>query len=238
MNATTALSLSETLGLLWSRKGLIVTCALLGAVLAFALSLALTPRYQAEGSLVVRSEALTAPDNDAAFNAAAVNEAVVTTEQEVLTSRGLLARVAQRVTIPPEMLNEWSLNGALTSAGRFIACLAGPAASKWFDDELTAISPKRADAAADLAEKRLQFLMSAIKVTTTKDSSVLRLKATTEDAQLSADIINQLQELYTQDRLGEQTQTASLIEKALHGREQNTKEQISEAEDRLAGALA
>jgi capsular exopolysaccharide synthesis family protein len=237
MNSTTALSLPETLGTLWSHKRRIATCALLGAVLAFALSLSLTPRYRAEGSLVVRSEALTAPDNDAAFNAVAVNEAVVTTEQEILTSRGILGRVAQKVLIPPEMLKRWSLMGALTSAGRSIASLGGPAASNWFDDQLAAISPPPKDAAADLAERRIQFLISAIKVTTTKDSSVLQLTATTADAQLSADIINQLQSLYTQDRLAEQTQTATLIEKALRGREQNTKEQISEAEDRLAGVL-
>jgi polysaccharide biosynthesis transport protein len=238
MNATTALSLPDTLGALSSRKWLIVSSGLLGALLAFALSLALPVQYQAEGSLVVRSQALTAADTDAAFNAAAVNEAVVTTEQEILTSKGLLSRVAERVNIPPEMLEQWSLTGSITQAGRSIASLAGPAAVRWYDDQLASITPKPGDPSADLAERRIQFLTSAIKVTTTKASSVLKLKATTRDAQLSADIINQLQQLYTQDRLSEQTTTARLIEKALRGRQETTKEQISSAEDRLSDVLA
>jgi succinoglycan biosynthesis transport protein ExoP len=237
MNATAAVSLPEILHALWGRKSLIVMCGLLGAVLALALSLALPRQYQADGSLVVRSQALTAPDNDAAFNAAAVNEAVVTTEQEVLVSRGLLARVADQVIIPPELFNEWSLSGMLTGAGRLVASVGGPSATAWFDDQLAAMSPKAGNPAADLAEKRIQFLTSAIKVSTTKGSSVLRLKATTRDAQLSADIINRLLQLYTQDRVTEQTQTAGMIEKALRGRQDNTKEQISQAEDRLTNDL-
>ncbi len=237
MNGTTALSLPETFGILSSRKRLIILCALLGAVLAFAVSLALPQQYKAEGSLVVRSQAMTAADNDAAFNAAAVNEAVVTTEQEILTSTGLLSRVAQQVTIPPELLNEWSLMGALVDTGRAVASLGGSEALKKYDDLIASVTSKPGDPAAALAEARIQFLMSAIKVTATKGSSVLKIKATTRDAQLSADIVNRLQQLYTQDRLKEQSKTADLIEKALREREQTTKEQISSAEDRLTGVL-
>jgi len=236
MNATT-LSLPETLRTLWGNKWFIALSGLLGAVMAFALSLALPVSYQAEGSLVVRSQALTAQDNDAAFNAAAVNEAVVTTEQEVLTSKGLLARVADHVPIPSEMLDEWSLMGAVITPARYIMSFGGPTSLRWFDDQLATISPKPTDFAADLVERRIQFLTSAIKISTTKGSSVLRLKVTTRDAQLSADIVNQLQQLYVGDRLTEQTQTARLIEKALRERQENTKEQISGAEERLTSVL-
>jgi len=237
MSSTTVVSLPEVLGALWSRKGLILVSAIAGAALAFGLSLALPPRYQADGSLVVRSQALTAQDNDAAFNAGAVNEAVVTTEKEVLTSRGLLERVAQRVIIPPELLQEWSLTGTLVSAGRSLASLGGPAVLQWFDGEMALVFPPATNPAAEEKERRIQFLTSAIKVATTKDSSVLKVSATTRDAQLSADIVNQLQELYTQDRLAEQTHTARLIEQALRGRQEHIKEQISEAEDRLTAVL-
>jgi uncharacterized protein involved in exopolysaccharide biosynthesis len=49
MNDTTAFGLPETLGALSSRKRLIVSCALLGAFLAFALSLTLPSQFKAEG---------------------------------------------------------------------------------------------------------------------------------------------------------------------------------------------
>lgn len=237
MNATAALSLSEILGAFWNRRLLFVLCALSGGIMAFGISVVLPPQYQAEGSLVVRSQALTAPDNDAAFNAVAVNEAVVTTEQEVLTSRGLLTRVAERVDIPPEMLSEWSLMGAIKGTARTLASLGGPAVVQWFDNQMLELFPPPTDVAADELEKRVQFLTSAVKVTATKGSSVLKVKATTRDAQLSADIINQLQNLYMQDRLGEQNRTATLIEKALHERQEHTKQQISDAEDRLTDVL-
>ena len=145
MNVTATLSLPGTFHTLWDRRWLILSCGLLGAVLAFALSLVLPAQYQAEGNLVVRSQALTAPDNDAAFNAAAVNQAVVTTELEVLTSRGLLARVAERVNIPPQLLDEWSLMGAVTTSVRFAASLAGSAALTWVDQRLAEISSIRLD---------------------------------------------------------------------------------------------
>jgi hypothetical protein len=67
--------------------------------------------------------------------------------------------------------------------------------------------------------------MSAIKVTATKGSSVLKIKATTR-MRTSADIVNRPQQLYTQDRLKEQSKNSGLIEKALREREQATKEQI------------
>src|SRR5437870_2333853 len=100
MNMTTTVSLPEMAGTLWSRKWLIAACGLFGLLAALALSVVLPPRYQAEGNVVVRSQAQIAQDNDAAFNSAAVNEAVVTTEQEVLVSRGMLSRVAKNVFIP------------------------------------------------------------------------------------------------------------------------------------------
>jgi succinoglycan biosynthesis transport protein ExoP len=118
-----------------------------------------------------------------------------------------------------------------------LASAWGPAAVKWFDSKMLLIFPPPSDVTADELEKRVQYLKSAIKVTTTKGSSVLKLAATTRDAQLSADIINTLQSLYIQDRLAEQNRTAVLIEKALKEREQNTREQISEAEDRLTDVL-
>ena len=50
MNAPTTLSLPDISRILWGRKWLVIWCGLIGAVLAFALSLALPKQYQAEGN--------------------------------------------------------------------------------------------------------------------------------------------------------------------------------------------
>ena len=101
--------LVEIMRLLWRRKWLLLIVSLVGALLGVAISMSLAPRYQAEGNLVVRSDALTEPDTDKAFFSMAVNEAVVNTEQEILTSKGLLQRVAEQVDIPPGLLPSLSL---------------------------------------------------------------------------------------------------------------------------------
>jgi polysaccharide biosynthesis transport protein len=237
MNATTTFTLPETMRLLWSRKGLIVGCALLGAALAFALCFAITPRYRAEGNLVVRSEAITAPETDAAFNSTAVNEAVVTTEQDVLTSRGLLERVARTVDIPPKMLEQWSLSGVLVSVIRSVASLGGPGALAWTDTQLATLFPPEPDNAITELNKRVNFIDNSLTLATAKGSSVINVKATTADAQLSTDIVNSLLKIYMQDRVAEQTRTARLISEALREREGKTRAQIAEAEDRLTSAL-
>lgn len=96
----------DIMGLLSKRRVLLLTLGLAGAIAAFGVSFAVTPQYQAEGTLVVRSQAMTADETERAFDSTVVNEAVVTTETQILTSAGLLNHVAAVVSLPPDLLQQ------------------------------------------------------------------------------------------------------------------------------------
>ena len=173
----TRFDLVEIMRLLWRRKWLLLIVSLVGALLGAAISMGLAPRYQAEGNLVVRSDALTEPDTDKAFYSMAVNEAVVNTEQEILTSKGLLKRVAEQVDIPSELLpslsllqglREWLDSTALISQG-------------WKDSVDRIIQPVQSSPEAVL-ERRTRFITRALSIVTTKGSSVISVRAVTLDA--------------------------------------------------------
>ena len=224
----TRFDLVEIMRLLWRRKWLLLIVSLVGALLGAAISMGLAPRYQAEGNLVVRSDALTEPDTDKAFYSMAVNEAVVNTEQEILTSKGLLKRVAEQVDIPSELLpslsllqglREWLDSTALISQG-------------WKDSVDRIIQPVQSSPEAVL-ERRTRFITRALSIVTTKGSSVISVRAVTLDANLSATIVNSVMHLYMQDRSDEESRTAQVIENALRERLRQTRQQIDQGETQL-----
>ena len=222
---------------LWVGKWPILGCSLVGGVLALTLSTGLTKQYLAQGSVVVRSAAMLAQDNDAAFGAVAVNDAVVLTEQEVLASRGLIERVASQVNIPPALLDHASLGQqAVTLVARLVGYVSPRLREQVEAAAFDLFPPPSSDNAAS-AEKRVQLVTSAMSVSATKGSSVISVKATTPDAALSTEIVNRTLQAFMDDRVAEQTRTGKLIEAALRERLRQTRLQIAEREDRLARLL-
>ena len=238
MQTETSFDLVELGRLLWRRKALLLASGLTLAVAAFATSLALPKRYAAMGSLLVRSEALTSPDTEAAFYAAGINEAVVTTEQDVLTSPGLLRRAAGMLDLTAAMTEPASLGQRLTDAlddGAW--AIGGPRLQQRLDTQMEALFPSTPSTPDSAAEAQTRFLASAMTIATTKSSSVIGLTATTKDPQLSAGIVNTVMDLYLKDRLAEQTRTAKTIEAALRERLRQTQAQITAGEDQLVRLL-
>ena len=214
--------------LLWRRKWLILIASLVGALLGVAISMSLAPRYQAEGNLVVRSDALTEPDTDKAFFSTAVNEAVVNTEQEILTSKGLLKRVAEQVDIPPGLLPSLSLLEGFREWLDHTDLIS----QRWKNTVDALVPPVQSSPEAAL-ERRTRFITRALSIVTTKGSSVIGVRAVTHDAMLSAAIVNSIMQLYMQDRSNEESRTAQLIEKALRERLRQTRQQIDQGETHL-----
>jgi capsular exopolysaccharide synthesis family protein len=224
--------LANIMRLLWRRKRMILLAGIGGALISFWISLYLTPSYQAEGNLVVRSEALTTPDNEKAFGSVAVNEAVVTTEHDVLRSIGLLRRAAARVDIPPEFLAAGMLSRVRTGLDQVNAWFAHVGLpmipTEWFDS-----IPPVDSSAEGLQQRETQFVEDATTVLTTKGSSVIRVRAVTHDAALSAAIVNAILQLYMEDRTDEETRTAKSIDDALRSRLRQTTQQIEQAQSQL-----
>jgi capsular exopolysaccharide synthesis family protein len=237
MNGIASIDLTEVAGLIWRRKWFIFLCALFGGALGLAFSVSLPRKYQADGSIVVRSAAIQSTDTDQAFAASAVNEAVVTTEQDVLTSQALLRRVADQVDIPAQLLSHKTLLERLTPFVDEAAALAGPRVQEFVVAKLASLAPAQPDTPLSLEELKLKVVSQAVTVVPTKGSSVIPVRATTVNPQFSADIVNNLLHDYMDDRVAEQSRNATLIEAALRERLRQTKQAIDDGEAQLLALL-
>jgi len=204
--------------LLLKRKLLLLALGLAGGAAGYSISRALPPKYQAEGTLVVRSQAMTADETERAFDSTVVNEAVVTTETQILASAGLLKRIAATVTIPPELLGESSLLRSARSTMRQLAASATFIPQDWTNALLETVAPTAPPTETALQEQREKFIRESTTVVPTKGSSVIIVRAATGDPALSATIVNQVLDRYMHERSGEQSAAAATIEAALRER--------------------
>jgi uncharacterized protein involved in exopolysaccharide biosynthesis len=237
MAARRSLDLSEVLGLLWHRKLAICLAGLVGGASFVVLAYTLPSLYRSQAQIVVRGLAAVAPDPQAAFNAAVMDTAVVTTEKQVLSSPGLLSQVARRVAFPPGLDLSASGSGRLAA---LLSSLSGLLPAKlradWgVDSLLRGLIVPDSDRAQQ--ERRLQAISRAVRFESDPESSVVGIIATTPNAQFSADIVNTVAEIYMKERLAAQSSVASNAVAALRERLHRTQTEIAAAEQRVATLL-
>lgn len=227
----------DVIGVLAKRRILLLALGLAGAVAAFGASYAVTPQYQAEGTLVVRSQAMTADESERAFDSTVVNEAVVTTETQILTSAGLLNRVAAIVPLPPELLQQPDRLYWVRLTVQRLAAAATFIPEPWRLMAIDAVAPATPLTQAALKDQRERFIAGATTVVPTKGSSVIIVRANTSNATASAAIVNELLDFYMQERSGEQSAAAATIEAALRERLRQVEARATEGEDKLVRML-
>jgi uncharacterized protein involved in exopolysaccharide biosynthesis/Mrp family chromosome partitioning ATPase len=208
--------------LLWLRKWRVLGVGGIGFALVLGIAFCLPNRFQAEGNLVVRSDALVAPETERSFNATAVNEAVVTTEQDILLSDRILREASKNLDIPQAQLYSWS------ETLRSILPI-----SKWIDG----IFPPHPITDAVWMERRVYFLEQAVTVVLTKSSSLITVRAVARSPELAAAIVNNIIQSYMAERTGQEARAASIIEQALREQLRTTRQQIKVAEADLVEQL-
>ena len=230
---TATFDLADVVGLLWRRRLLVLGSSLLGFGVAAAFALALPRTFVAEGQVVVRAESSLVPDPDHSFYSSVVNQFVVTTERDVLAARGLMARVADSVPFPSDSDQSTWIGTALDNV---VARLGIRAAldklALRLGREPAESDPAQAERLAEA--KRVNRISHALGTAADKGSSVIRLLGATNDAQFSAAIVNKALILYMADRLAAQQRSARNVEVALRERLEQTKAEISRAEERVA----
>jgi uncharacterized protein involved in exopolysaccharide biosynthesis len=221
-----ALNVAEAIRLLWHRKRLLGLGGLVGVSLGLIAGYTLPPRFQSEGYLLVRSAAMTTVDNEKAFDSTAVNEAVVNTTQDILTSQVLMRRVAAAIDLPPD----WVPEGRTERLRRWLAGRklfeAHPEMLDWFFRPATH-SPE------ELLERKTVYISKTIGLVMNKSSSVIGVRAITRDPAISAAIVNKTMQFYMQDRTDEEAHLASAIEATLRLRLRQTRQQIADGEQHL-----
>jgi capsular exopolysaccharide synthesis family protein len=233
-----SVDIRDIVGLLRRRLGIIAIGALLGGVLGLAIAACITPIYTASGEIVVKAESSIIADPDRGFHSDAINQAVVTTERDVLLADGLLARVADRVNMSPRVLAPGLIQSARAAVADGMLGIAqnGPVAwlltSLGLDEKIhlasTAQNPQT------LRTRRLNIVKSAVKTTASKDSSVITITANTVDPALSADIVNTILTLYFDDRTQFQNGIARTAEDTLRQRLQDMRAEIARREALIA----
>ena len=237
-------NLSDVFGLLRRRIFLIGLFAVIGVAGGWAIASALTPSYQASGEIVVKGEASVVADPDRSFGASAVNEAVVTTERDVMVAHGLVERVAAAVVIPPTLLQPGPTHkliaDALDKLREFAQERTGVVGSIVQRLHLAEFlpPPPAPESPQAIVDKRIGFVRGALSTSASKQSSVIGVTATTADAALSTSIVNTMLDFYMQDRVAFQTSVAVNTESVLRTRLESARASTKELEERIADASA
>jgi uncharacterized protein involved in exopolysaccharide biosynthesis/Mrp family chromosome partitioning ATPase len=210
--------LVEIAGLWWGAKFRILFVSLVTMAIAIFIAFNLPRAYVAQGEVVVRAEALVAPDSDRAFNATAVNEAVVATERSVLAAEGLLTRVSEQVVFPPNTLSPSWLSKQIERLRAYLRLPAAPTI----------------DADRELQAAKLAYLKKAVGTAVEKGSSVIAVVASTGDPYFSSSIVNHLLDDYMADRVVAQKAVAENVEVALQKRLRQTSDQIAETQQKIS----
>jgi capsular exopolysaccharide synthesis family protein len=217
------IDLSLILRVLWRRKWIIVTCALFGVICGAYYGFAVAvPKYSATTrvALEVRNQQIV--DLQSVISGVSTEQAAINTELEVVQSRGLVERLVTKLKLdqdpefnshlrPPSLL---SIGGLRGRAVRFVPALA--------PEEPTKEEQFRASTAA---------VIDALSVTSTRNTYLFEIRATTTDPLKSAELANTLAEIYLEYQIGVKFEATSYATTWLSERVTELEVELKQKED-------
>lgn len=201
---------------LWRRKGLVLLCGLLGALLAAGASLLLPARYVSTAQLLIDPRDLRVLQTEVAPNALGGDASAITayleSQARVIASDSIKARVAEQ-----EKLDRDPEFGGDSGPGLFGGLFGG-------------------DAAGRAREARLYTLAQldkAVQVRRGERTFVIDIAVTTRDPAKSARIANALANAYLEDQAAVRDAAARRATDALTGRLEELRGRLRGAEDKV-----
>jgi succinoglycan biosynthesis transport protein ExoP len=195
------LDIREIMAVLRRRAKVIVGCAALISVLATIVVFQLTPRYTAEASVMLDVRKNQVVDVQSVLSGLQGDSAVLRSEVEILKSRTLAQKVADKLNLyayaefnpsraPPNYLNALLHPlGPITQALRKLTLREGEIAA---DEQANEIARKLAV---------VRTLMGHVEITNDGRSYLLKIRTESEDPQLAAKIANAYVDVYLLDQL-------------------------------------
>lgn len=188
------IDLYALLGTLWRRKGLILICALLGAVFAayYALRIA-EPTYRATTQMALIFDQRPVIDIESVVTGVSSDTSSLNTEMEIIRSRTLISRLVDQLNLTQDP----EFNPALRPAPSFslgdikawiIALFTGPVAAE-------------APSEADIREVVIDSTRRMISTEIGRQSYVFSISATTGSPVKSALLTNMLAKIYQDDQI-------------------------------------
>jgi capsular exopolysaccharide synthesis family protein len=188
--------------LVWRSKYLILACVMLGVVPTFLFLQQVIPRYTAETKIMIQApetnDALT--DRSANLNRGFLNENVMTTEVELITSRTIARRVVAKLRLEEDP----EFNRALARPKALEVFLNSLSPLSWLPlgphrYSLEALSPGAREVVDH--DRITNAVLKGLRVAAQRRSYIISVKFTSEDPEKSSLIANTFADMYVLDRL-------------------------------------
>lgn len=226
-----AMDLRNLLNTLWRRKGVILSSVFLVTLVTIITVFQLTPRYTAETKLIIDTRKTNVVDIEQVLGGLSGDLEVVQSEIEIITSRELIRKVADKLNLvdkpefnatlrPPSFTSE--LNPLRWLPVEWRTALTGKTSAP--------VAATEAERESRIREGVVGTLLRKISVDPVGRSRVLRLSATSENPKLAADIANTLANLYLVDQLEAKFEATRRATGWLNERVQDLREQVETSE--------
>lgn len=229
------INLGQTLKLLWRRRWFILSWVALAVGLAWLVVAHLTPIYTATAQVMIDARRSRVVDLKEVMSQLTPQMVTVFSEVEVLRSRGLARRVADKL----DLYADPEFNPALRPVveKNKVEKLIGDAAST-----LSALlgsgrpPPELSPAEADVRMRAgvVNSLMGRLSVSAVPQSLVIRLSVTSPDPVMAARLANAFAEAYVTDQLEARFEAVRRATSWLNGRLDDLRQNVAEAERSVA----
>lgn len=187
----------EIVATLWRGKWIILACAAIAVLIgAYKAYVQMAPTYRAAASVVLQVRNQQIVDIQSVMSGVSTDWYEINTELEVITSRGLLAKVARDLDLTQVPVFNWTLpqprRFTLTGA---VMDLAG-----WSEDAGSGIGAPAPDE-EELLSYAVDVLSGMISASNMTDTYIFEIAATTEDPGLSQLLANAVARAYIQDQI-------------------------------------
>ena len=199
--AEDVIDLHQILGIIRRRANVIVGCAVLGTVLATVWVFQLTPRYTAEATVMLDTRRNQMVDLTSMIAGLSGDQSVVRSEMEILKSRALAEKVADKLKI-----DEWpEFNWTLSKPGFFdgllhpIVWIVG--AVQKLTTPPSAVEASLEARAKDRRAAEVGALMSRMEITNDGRSYLIKIHAQSTNRISAAMIANTYVDFYLLDQV-------------------------------------
>ncbi len=233
------LTVTALLAALRRRRFVLFLCTLLFPIAAFIAAKELTPRYTASSTVMFEPTDYQATELQSILRDETTTDAVLASQVDVIRSLSVARRIVRQYDLTDREEFSWWVREAKRPEELLYRIQDGIAR------RIATLSPDLADLiapeapvprpSAERAEiSAAEALRDKLLVTVVRNSRVLTISATTEDAQLSTDIANMAADLYISDQLESKFNAVRRANDWLDGRVAQLRKELQTTESRIA----
>ncbi|MDB5375470.1 MAG: Capsular exopolysaccharide family, partial [Belnapia sp.] len=233
------MTVTVLLAALRRRRLVLILCALLFPIAAFVAAKQLTPRYTASATVMFEPTDYTATELQSILRDETTTDAVLASQVDVIRSLSVARRIVRQFDLTNREEFAWWVREAKRPEGllyRWQDAISRRVATLSPDlGELLAPEAPEPRPAPDRAEiSAAEAVRDRLLVVVVRNSRVLTVQFTSEDAQLSTDVANLASELYIADQLEAKFTAVRRANDWLDGRVTQLRAELQTTENRMA----